>query len=60
MRQPVPADVCFTQLSQEQRNDVEAIAMDMSPVYAKGAKTNIALSEEKVVYDRCLIDEVSK
>jgi transposase len=43
---------CFTQLSDEQLNSVEAVAMDMSPAYVKAAKQLIPLAEEKIVHDR--------
>ena len=43
---------CFSQLSQAQRDGVEAIAMDMSAAYVKAAKANILLAETKIVHDR--------
>ncbi len=43
---------CFSQLSQEQRDGVEAIAMDMSAAYVRSAKTNTAFADEKIVHDR--------
>lgn len=46
------ADACFSQLSTEQINSVEAIAMDMSAAFVKSAKANIPLAEEKIVHDR--------
>jgi len=42
----------FTQLSQSQRDSVEAIAMDMSAAFVKADETNIALTETKIVHDR--------
>jgi transposase len=46
------ADGCFSQLSQDQREAVEAIAMDMSAAYVQSAKENIPLAENKIVHDR--------
>lgn len=46
------ADACFSQLSQDQINSVEAIAMDMSAAFVKSAKGNIPVAEEKIVHDR--------
>lgn len=46
------ADGCFSQLSQDQRGAVEAIAMDMSAAYVRSAKENIPLAENKIVHDR--------
>jgi len=43
---------CFSQLSQDQLNGVEAIAMDMSAAFVKSAKANIPLAETKIVHDR--------
>ena len=43
---------CFSQLSEEQINSVEAVAMDMSPAFVKAAKQVIPLAEEKIVHDR--------
>lgn len=43
---------CFSQLSDEQINAVEAVAMDMSASYVKAAKQMIPLAEEKIVHDR--------
>lgn len=45
-------NACFSQLSQAQRDGVEAIAMDMSAAYVKSAKENIPLAETKIVHDR--------
>lgn len=45
-------NACFSQLSQAQRNSVEAIAMDMSAAFVKAAKANIPLAETKIVHDR--------
>ena len=45
-------NACFSQLSQAQRDGVEAIAMDMSAAYVKSAKANIPLAEAKIVHDR--------
>lgn len=46
------AVACFSELSDEQLQSVEAIAMDMSAAYVKGAKQVIPLAEEKIVHDR--------
>lgn len=43
---------CFSQLSDEQIQSVEAIAMDMSPAFVKAAKQIIPLAENKIVHDR--------
>lgn len=43
---------CFSQLSQAQRDSVQAIAMDMSAAYVKAAKASIPLAETKIVHDR--------
>ena len=43
---------CFSQLSENQIDSVEAIAMDMSAAYVKSAKQNLPLAEEKIVHDR--------
>lgn len=45
-------NACFSQLSQSQRDGVEAIAMDMSAAYVKAAKASIPLAETKIVHDR--------
>ncbi|PHQ36988.1 ISL3 family transposase [Rhodopirellula bahusiensis] len=45
-------NACFSQLSQAQRDGIEAIAMDMSAAYVKSAKENIPLAETKIVHDR--------
>ena len=45
-------NTAFSQLPQEQLSRVEAIAMDMSAAYARSAKENIPLAEEKIVHDR--------
>jgi len=45
------AVACFSQLSEEQIQSVEAIAMDMSSAYVKAAKQCIPLAEEKIVHD---------
>ena len=42
---------CFSQLSTDQINAVEAIAMDMSAAYVKATKASIPLAEEKIVHD---------
>lgn len=42
---------CFSQLSADQINAVEAIAMDMSAAYVKAAKASLPLAEEKIVHD---------
>lgn len=46
------ANACFSELSREQLDSVEAIAMDMSAAYVKSAKQNIPFAEEKIVHDR--------
>ena len=43
---------CFSQLSQEQIESVEAVAMDMSAAYVKATKQTIPLAEDKIVHDR--------
>ena len=43
---------CFAQLSKDQLQSVEAIAMDMSAAFVKAAKANIPLAEHKIVHDR--------
>lgn len=43
---------CFSQLSEDQINAIEAIAMDMSAAYVKAAKESIPLAENKIVHDR--------
>jgi transposase len=43
---------CISQLSPEQINSVEAVAMDMSASYVKAAKQTIPLAETKIVHDR--------
>ena len=45
-------NACFSQLSEEQIDAVEAIAMDMSAAYVRAAKQSIPLAEEKIVHDR--------
>ena len=45
-------NACFSQLSEQQRESVEAIAMDMSAAFVKSAKQNIPLAETKIVHDR--------
>jgi len=45
-------NACFSQLSEDQINSVEAIAMDMSAAYVKAAKQSIPLAEQKIVHDR--------
>ena len=46
------ADACFDQLSDSQKQSVEAVAMDMSAAYVKSTKGNIPFAEEKIVHDR--------
>jgi transposase len=43
---------CFSQLSSEQIQSVEAVAMDMSAAYVKATKQSIPLAEGKIVHDR--------
>lgn len=43
---------CLSELSAEQLQSVEAIAMDMSAAYVKAAKQVIPLAEHKIVHDR--------
>ncbi len=43
---------CLSQLSDEQIQSIEAIAMDMSAAYVKAAKQVIPLAENKIVHDR--------
>lgn len=42
----------FPQFSEEQKQSVEAIAMDMSPAFVKAAKECIPLAEKKIAHDR--------
>lgn len=46
------ADARFDQLSNSQRQSVEAVAMDMSAAYVNSTKGNIPLAGEKIVHDR--------
>ena len=46
------AVACFSSLSPDQIQSVEAIAMDMSAAYVKAAKEVIPLAEAKIVHDR--------
>jgi len=46
------AKACFSQLSEEQIQSVQSIAMDMSPAYVRAAKEVIPLAENKIVHDR--------
>jgi transposase len=46
------AKACFSELSEEQIEAVEAIAMDMSAAYVKATKETIPLAESKIVHDR--------
>ena len=45
------ANACFSQLSNDQINAIEAIAMDMSAAYVRAAKESIPLAEGKIVHD---------
>lgn len=45
-------NACFSQLSQAQRDSVEAISMDMSVAFVKATKANIPMAETKIVHDR--------
>lgn len=45
-------NACFSQLSSDQLESVEAVAMDMSAAFVKAAKQSIPLAEEKIVHDR--------
>ena len=45
-------NACFSQLSSEQIQSVEAVAMDMSAAYVKATKQSIPLAEGKIVHDR--------
>ena len=45
-------NACFSQLSSDQIEAVEAVAMDMSAAYVKAAKQSLPLAEEKIVHDR--------
>ncbi len=49
---PIVEISVFSQLSEDQLNGVEAIAMDMSAAFVKSAKANIPLAEGKIVHDR--------
>ncbi len=46
------ANACFSQLSKEQIQSVQAVAMDMSAAYVKATRETIPLAEEKIVHDR--------
>jgi transposase len=46
------AKSCFSQLSQEQLQSVEAIAMDMSPAFVRAAAEMIPFAESKIVHDK--------
>lgn len=46
------AKACFSALSEDQIEAVEAIAMDMSAAYVKATKETLPLAEEKIVHDR--------
>lgn len=46
------AKACYSQLSTEQIQSVEAVAMDMSAAYVKATRETIPLAEEKIVHDR--------
>lgn len=43
---------CYSQLTDEQLQSIEAIAMDMSAAFVKATKETIPLAEEKIVHDR--------
>jgi transposase len=43
---------CLSELSAEQVQSIEAIAMDMSAAYVQAARQVIPLAEEKIVHDR--------
>jgi transposase len=43
---------CFSQLSQEQLQSVEAIAMDMSPAFVRAAKEMIPKAESNILHDK--------
>ena len=45
-------NACFSQLSPEQLQSVEAIAMDMSDAYVRSARENIDGADKKIVHDR--------
>ena len=45
-------NACFSQLSSDQLESVEAVAMDMSAAFVKAAKQSIPLAEAKIVHDR--------
>lgn len=45
-------NACFSQLSTQQIQSVQAVAMDMSAAYVKATKQSIPLAEEKIVHDR--------
>ncbi|MCM2375178.1 transposase [Aporhodopirellula aestuarii] len=46
------AEACFSELSEDQFEAVEAIAMDMSAAYVKPTKETTPLAENKIVHDR--------
>jgi transposase len=46
------AKTCFSELTEDQIQSVEAIAMDMSSAYVKATKETIPLAEDKIVHDR--------
>lgn len=43
---------CYSQLTDDQIESVEAVAMDMSAAYVRATKQSIPLAEEKIVHDR--------
>ena len=46
------AKACYAELSDRQRESVEAVSMDMSSAYVKATKETFTLAEEKIVHDR--------
>ncbi len=46
------ANACFSQLSDEQLESVEAIAMDMSAAFVRSARENVPDADQKIVHDR--------
>ena len=46
------ADACYDQLSDAQKDSVEAVAMDMSAAFVKSTKGNIPMADTKIVHDR--------
>ena len=46
------AKACYAELSENQRESVKAVCMDMSSAYVKATKETFPMAEEKIVHDR--------